>query len=216
MKKFKLTIGKIQLAETNQSEREKVFNKFTDLFENNETIKDTEINVQLKPGHYPVKQKARPVTLHLLHLGRQLEKLIKTGHLEQINDVDEDCFVSPVVITVKNDKTVKIALDSLKLNDSCIKMRPHMPIMEELLNQISVEISRDRTLQLFISKIDLDYAYGQIKLSEETSRQCLFATIGGKFSGYYRFKKSFTVSPIYSQYFKKQLTEHSNTAHQPG
>ena len=38
MKKFKLTIGKIQLTEENQSEREKVFNKITDLFENKETI----------------------------------------------------------------------------------------------------------------------------------------------------------------------------------
>ena len=66
-----------------------------------------------------------------------------------------------------------------------------MPNMEELLNQISVEITRDRTLQLFMSKIDLDYAYGQMKLSEETSRQCVFALTGGNFSGYYRFKKGF-------------------------
>ena len=35
MKKFRLTIGRIQLAENNQSEREKVFNKFLDLFEKN-------------------------------------------------------------------------------------------------------------------------------------------------------------------------------------
>ena len=126
-------------------------------------MKDTEINIQLKPGHYPVKQKARPIPLHLQEdIGRELEKLIKAGHLEKINNVDEDCFVSPVVITVKNDKSVKIALDSRKLNDSCIKRRPHMPNMEELLNQISVEISRDRKLQLFMSKIDLDYAYGQM------------------------------------------------------
>ena len=66
-----------------------------------------------------------------------------------------------------------------------------MPNMEELLNQISVEIFRDRTLQLFISKIDLDYASGQMKLSEETSQQCVFAITKGKFSGYYRFKKGF-------------------------
>ena len=159
MKKFKLTIRRIQLAENSQSERENIFNKFPDLFENNDTIKDTEINIQLKPGHYPVKQKARPIPLHLQEdVGRELEKLIKSGHLEKVKDVDEDCFVSPVVITVKNDKSVKIALDSRKLNDSCIKMR--MPNMEELLNQISVEITRDRTLQLFMSKIDLDYAYG--------------------------------------------------------
>ena len=82
--------------------------------------------------------------------------------------MDEDCFVFPVVITVKSDKSVKIALDSRKLNNSCIKMRPHMTNMEELLNQISVEITRDRRAQLFFSKIDLDYAYGQMKLSDET------------------------------------------------
>ena len=107
MKKFKLAIGKIQLAENNQSEREKIFFKYPD-FQNNELLKDTEINIQLKPEHYPVKQKARPVPLHLQEdVGRESEKLMKTGHSEKINDVDEDCFVSPVVITVKSGKSVK-------------------------------------------------------------------------------------------------------------
>ena len=113
-------------------------------FKNNTTIKDTELNIQLKPGHYPVKQKARPIPLHLQEeVGRELEKLIKTGHLEKEKHVDEDCFVSPVVITVKSDKSIKIALDSRKQNDSCIKIRRQMPNMEELLNQISVELTRD-------------------------------------------------------------------------
>ena len=66
-----------------------------------------------------------------------------------------------------------------------------MPNMEKLLNQISVGITRDRTVQLFLSKIDLEYAYRQMKLSEETSRQCVFAITGGNLSGYYRFKKGF-------------------------
>ena len=110
------------------------------------------------------------------------------------------CFVSPVVITVKSDKSVKIALDSRKLNDSCTRMRPHMPNMEELLNQNSMEITRDRTVQLFMSKIDLDYAYGQMKLSEETSRQCVLALTGGNFSGYSR----------------RKLTEHLNIVHRHG
>ena len=74
--------------------------------------------------------------------------MIKTGHLEKVKHVDEDCFVSPVAITVKSDKLVKIALDSRKLNDSCIKIRPHMPNMEELLNQVSVNFTRDRTKEL--------------------------------------------------------------------
>ena len=155
-------------------------------------------------GHYPIKQKARPVPLHLQGVGRELEKLIKSGHLEKINDVDEDCFVSPGLKTVKSDNSVKVALDSRKLNESCIEMRPHMSNMGELLNQLSVKITRDRTVQLFISIIDLDYAYGQMKISEETSRRCVSAITG---------RKGFTVLPIYLQCFKKKMSGHSNIEH---
>ena len=42
-----------------------------------------------------------------------------------------------------------------------------MPNMEELLNQISAEFTSDRTKELRISKIDLDYAYGRMKLSKK-------------------------------------------------
>ena len=40
---------------------------------------------------------------------------------------------------------------------------------KKLLNKISVEITKHRTKDLRISKIDLDYAYGQMMLSKETS-----------------------------------------------
>ena len=83
MKTFKLTIGRIQLAKNNQSEREKTFKKFPGLFENNKTIKDTEIKIQLKSGHFPIKQKARPVPpLHLQKdVEREMERLMKFGGL---------------------------------------------------------------------------------------------------------------------------------------
>ena len=42
-----------------------------------------------------------------------------------------------------------------------------------------------------MSKIDLDYAYGQAKLSKEASRHCVFSIIAGDFTGHYRFKKGF-------------------------
>ena len=166
MKKYKPRIRRIQLAENSESEREKIFNSIPDY--SITTIKDIEINIPLKPRLYPVKQEVRPIPLHLQEdVGRQSEKLIKSGHLEKVKDVDEDCFDSPVVITVKNDKSVKKAKNSRKLNDSCINMRPHMPNKEELLNQSSVEIIR------------------------RTSRQCVFALTGGKFCEYYRFEKGF-------------------------
>ena len=40
-----------------------------------------------------------------------------------------------------------------------------------------------------MSKIDLDSAYGQAKLSPEASRHCVFSISGGDFTGLYRFKK---------------------------
>ena len=81
-------------------------------------------------------------------------------------------------MTVKNDGSVKIALDSRTLNDSCVKRRPPMPKMEELYYQFSVAIKSDRTKPLIISKVDLDYKYGQMKLVKETSKHCVFAITG--------------------------------------
>ena len=74
LKKFKLTIGKIRLDDNNQLEKRQIVEKFPDLFKNNTTIKDAEINIQLKPGHYPVKQEARPIPLHLQEaVGREID-----------------------------------------------------------------------------------------------------------------------------------------------
>ena len=74
MKRFRLTIGRIQMAEITQSEKKRIMNKFPYLFENNRTIKDNEINIQLNPGHYPVKQKARPL-ISITPTGRRRERI---------------------------------------------------------------------------------------------------------------------------------------------
>ena len=191
LKRLPITINKISLDEpTNQSEN--IYTKFNKLFESNHTIKNIEVKIQIKPGCYPIQQKARPVPYHLQKdVKNELDRLIKSGHLERLETIEEDCFVSPVVITVKKDKTVKIALDARKLNESCIKKRPHMPNMEELLNQISAELSKNDHDPIWISVIDLDYAYGQMKLAPETSRHCNFAMTGETINGYYRFLKGF-------------------------
>ena len=76
--------------------------------------------------------------------------LIQTRHLEKIENVKEDCFVSPVVITVKKDKSVKSEFDSGNFYDSCKKRRPHMPKMGELLNQKSTKILRVQNEPLLV------------------------------------------------------------------
>ena len=121
LKQLPITINKILLDEpTNQSN--KFHTKFHKLFETNHTIKNAEVKIQIKPGCYPIQQKARPIPYHLQKdVKNELDRLIKSGHLERVKTIEEDCFVSPVVITVKKDKTVEIALDARKLNDSCVK-----------------------------------------------------------------------------------------------
>ena len=60
-----------------------------------------------------VQQKGRPIPIHLQPaVGKEIEKLTKNGHIEKATDIDENCFVSPAVITVKKDKTIKIAKDT--------------------------------------------------------------------------------------------------------
>ena len=64
---------------------------------------------------------------------------------------------------------------------------PHIPKMKDPLNQLSIEITRIQDEPLVISKIDLTYAYGQVNLSHEASRQCNFAEIGENTKGNHRF-----------------------------
>ena len=90
------------------------------------------------------------------------------------------------------DKSVKIALDSKKLNEITVKRKTQMPNMEELISRISRKIANGLADEIWISKFDLDYAYGhQLILSRAARKLCIFAVTGGNFTGYYRFLKGF-------------------------
>ena len=102
---------------------------------------------------------------------------------------------------------VKIALDSQKLNESYIKRKATMPNMEELISKMSVTAKING--EIWMSKIDSDYAYGRAKLSTEASRHCVFSIIGGDFTGHYRFKKRFyglsDIPTVFQEHIDKVL-----------
>ena len=63
----------------------------------------------------------------------------------------------------------------------------------EMISKISAQITKNQG-EIWMSKHDLDYAYGQAKLSKESARHCVFSKIGVDFTGhyqFYRFKKGF-------------------------
>ena len=134
--------------------RQKIVDEYEDLFKNNHTIKDLTVDLQLKKDTKPKQQKGRPVPIHFRKSGKkELENLIESGHLEKADKTTENCFVSPAVITIKKDKSVKIALDSRKLNEACVKRKAAMSIMEELISKISTEVTRSSG-EIWMSKID--------------------------------------------------------------
>ena len=111
--------------------------------------------------------------------------------MERATEVNKDCFVSPAVITVKKDNSIKIALDSRKLNEATIKRKAQMSNMAELISRISRKISEEKEGEIHTRKLAFDYAYGQLRLDEQTRNLCIFTVTGGEFTGYYRFLKGF-------------------------
>ena len=95
LKQLPITINKIQLDEpTNQSEA--IYTKFSKLFERNHTVKIIEVKIQMKPECYPIQQKARPISYHLQKdVKNELDRIIKTGHLERLKTVVGDCLYHP-------------------------------------------------------------------------------------------------------------------------
>ena len=46
------------------------------------------------------------------------KKLLEEEHIEKFNNCSDHYFISPIVITVKRDQTIKLALDSNILDGS--------------------------------------------------------------------------------------------------
>ena len=88
-------------------------NEFKDLFYNNNEIKDLSVKINLKEGAQIIQQKMRLIPIYLQdQVARELKRLMENGYLERATEITDDCFVSPAVITVKKDKSIKIALNS--------------------------------------------------------------------------------------------------------
>ena len=86
-------------------------------------------------------------------------------------------------------------MDAHKLNESGVKQRPHMTNMGELLNQVYVELSRNHLDPIWISAIDLNYAFGQMRPAPETSKHCNFTVTSENMNGYYQFLKGTFYGP---------------------
>ena len=85
--------------------------------------------------------------------------------------------------------------------------------MEEIISRISRKIADGPADEIWTSKLDLDYAYGQLILSKKARNLCILAVTGGDFTGYYRFLKRFYVSADIPTIFKEKIDQTLENKH---
>ena len=166
--------------------------QFPELFRRTGRFTNHIVKTKFKTPFTATQQKCRRIPLALQnHVATEIERLIAEGHVARLQQCTDDQSVSPVVITVKRDGTLKLALDSKELNKMVCKNKYQMPNIDNLMDRIADIIHSERHGTVWFSSIDLRYAYGQLLLHPKTSRQCNFNLVGGAATGTYRFLTGF-------------------------
>ena len=144
-------------------------------------------------NYTPYHQEGRGVPINLLDkVSDELKKLSEQGHIEKLQECSDKNFISPIVIIVKKDQSLKLALDSKVLNKTIHKNRYQMPNIDSLIDSISQHINdSNHGDNVYFLAIDLKYAYSQLNLLPDTARHCNFNIICGYATGTYRFKTGF-------------------------
>ena len=109
----------------------------------------------------------------------EIEKLLNEGHIEKLTNCSDQFFISPIVITVKKDQSIQIALDSKNLNNAIHTNIYQMPNIDSLIRKISQTLSTAPQETVYFTTLDLQYAYSQLNLHSDTARHCYFNFVSG-------------------------------------
>ena len=182
----------VLLCEQLESWKNLFYSKFKDLFDRQGESKNHTVSTKFKYPLCPIQEKGRRIPIHIQDkVQTELDKLLKEGHIEKLDKCTSDCFIAPIVITVKKDNSIKLALDAKPINRQLYKNKYQMPNVDELIDGVSQIITSASEGSLYFTVLDLKYAYSQIRLTAETAKQCNFNNVGGNATGTYRFLTGF-------------------------
>ena len=134
----KSEVNAIEKDEELCEETKKFVSEFKNLFTRNGKVKNHQVRINLQENAKIVQQKGRRFPIQLrIAVDAEIRKLLKEGHIEKIIEIKDDVFIQPTVITVKNDRSVKIALDARALNQEIEKVKYQMPNLENLLDMVA-------------------------------------------------------------------------------
>ena len=170
----------------------KIINKFPHLCSRLGKSKNHIAKSTLKQDISPYQHKGRRLTEKV---DKEIQHLLNTNQIIKLEKCSDQVFISPVVITVKHDQSIKLALDSKLLNDAIDKNKYQMQSIDNLMDSVAKYISDNKNKQgsFLFSKVDLKYSYSQIPLHPEIRKHCNFNILGGKSTGTYQFINGFYV-----------------------
>ena len=114
--------SKLEKWNNQQNEQIKLKEQFKKLFERQGKLNKHKVKIEYKQNAKITQQKGRRVPIQLQEaVQAEVERLLEEGHIEKVNEVTDKQFIQPVVITVKKDKSVKLALDARAMNNEIVK-----------------------------------------------------------------------------------------------
>ena len=164
----KESICEISPEENQNSEVQQLVREFPKLFRRKSRVKNYEIKIkiEIKNDAKITQQKGRLVPIQLQNqVDKEIDKLLKEAHIEKIDKIQDEVSIQPTVITVKKDKSVKIALDARALKQPIAKDKYQMPNLGNLIDTIAEKLDKKEE-EAWYSSVDMTYAYRQIPLQE--------------------------------------------------
>ena len=140
------------------AEQQAVALKFPDLVTRNGQSKSHVARSTFKDDYTVRHQKGRRIPVHLQdEVSSELKRLQQIGHIEKLKSCSDKFFTSSIVITVKKDKSIKLALDSKVLNTAIHKNKYQMPNIETLMDSVGETLTDPSTVHMepWFSSIDL-------------------------------------------------------------
>ena len=103
----------IHTSQKSAPSKRKFYKKFLSLFDRKGESKNHVDNTNFKYPLCPIQEKGRRIPIHLQEkVQAELSKLLSEGHITKLDKCTSDCFFAPIVITVKKDDSIKLALDA--------------------------------------------------------------------------------------------------------
>ena len=150
----------ILLCEQSEVWKEKFHGDFKELLDRKGRSLHHVVSTTFKYPLCPIQEKGRRIPIHVQgKVEMEIEKLLLEGHIQRLDKCTSDCFIAAIVITVKKDDSIKLALDAKPINRQLYKNKYQMPNVEELLDGVNQIVTAQAAGTLFFfTVLDLKYA----------------------------------------------------------